>query len=96
MVLDLRSTGYQPMWVPTGPTVVVRVLHEQAGKRSVVSHFNKATKGRLVRDLLQAGSLPQTPADLIAALKDVKYEVEHEPPAKAGAPWRVDVIVGSL
>ncbi len=34
----------------------VRVLHEVGTKRTVVSHFNKATKGRLVRALLEGGS----------------------------------------
>ena len=69
LVLDLRSTGYAAMWAPTGAaikrTTTVRVLHERlidgVARRSVVSHFNKATKGRIVRDLATAGAEPHTP-----------------------------------
>ena len=60
LVLDLRSSAYAAAWKPTGEvaerTATVRVLHSRivdgVEKRSVVSHFNKATKGRMVRDLL--------------------------------------------
>jgi hypothetical protein len=55
----------------------------------VVSHFNKATKGRIVRGLLTAGGLPRTVAGLAAALRDLKYTVEE-------APGRLDVIVTEL
>ncbi|MEO3819586.1 peroxide stress protein YaaA [Plantactinospora sp. B24E8] len=102
-VLDLRSSGYAAMWRPTGPvaerTVTVRVLHEQVvggvARRSVVSHFNKATKGRLVRDLLCAGPAPRTPAKLVEALRDLKYTVEEQPVA-AGRPRQLDVVVTEL
>ncbi|ASW54953.1 peroxide stress protein YaaA [Plantactinospora sp. KBS50] len=102
-VLDLRSTGYAAMWQPDGElaerTVAVRVLHEQRVggevRRSVVSHFNKATKGRLVRDLLSAGARPRTPADLVAALRDLGYAVQ-EGPAPAGRVRRLDLVVTEL
>ena len=42
----------------------VRVLHESGGRRTVVSHFNKATKGRIVRALLEDGADPRTPRAL--------------------------------
>ncbi|MFJ6214834.1 peroxide stress protein YaaA [Streptomyces sp. NPDC092296] len=103
LVLDLRSTAYAAAWRPTGEvaarTATVRVLHERevggVAKRSVVSHFNKATKGRLVRDLLQAGAEPADPAELVAALRDLKYTVEEQP-AAAGQPLRLDVVVTEL
>ncbi|MEE6261577.1 peroxide stress protein YaaA [Plantactinospora sonchi] len=102
-VLDLRSSGYAAMWRPTGPvaerTVTVRVLHEQlvggVARRSVVSHFNKATKGRLVRDLLAAGPVPRTPTKLVEALRDLKYTVEEQP-VGAGRPRQLDVVVSEL
>ena len=103
LVVDLRSAAYAAVWRPTGEvasrTAAVRVLHERviAGvvKRSVVSHFNKATKGRLVRDLLQAGGEPRSPAELLTALRDLKYTVE-ERPAAAGGPRQLDVVVAEL
>jgi uncharacterized protein len=94
LLVDLRSTTYAAFWRPqASPSLRVatlRVLHETGGKRQVVSHFNKATKGRLVRDLVSAGAAPRTPAALVAALRDLKYTVE-EP-----RPGRLDVVVNEL
>jgi cytoplasmic iron level regulating protein YaaA (DUF328/UPF0246 family) len=102
-VLDLRSGAYAATWAPRGEvaarTVTVRVLHERevdgAPVRSVVSHFNKATKGRLVRDLLTAGVRPRSADGLVAALRDLKYTV-LEQPGRAGRPRQVDLVVTEL
>ncbi|MEV4413362.1 peroxide stress protein YaaA [Catellatospora sp. NPDC049609] len=100
LVLDLRSSMYTPAWSPRGElaarTATVRVLHERNGARTVVSHFNKATKGRLVRDLLADGGTPRDPAELATALRDLKYTVEEQAPARAGRTWQLDVIVTEL
>jgi len=61
----------------------------------VVSHFNKATKGRLVRSLLVAGAEPQSPAELIDALRDLKYTVEPQA-ATAEHPQLLHVVVTEL
>jgi cytoplasmic iron level regulating protein YaaA (DUF328/UPF0246 family) len=103
LVLDLRSTAYAGLWKPVGDvasrTAAVRVLHERVvdgvTKRSVVSHFNKATKGRLVRDLLESGSTPDSPTELVEALRELKYTVEAAAPAP-GKPWALDVVVTEL
>lgn len=85
LVLDLRSSAYTSMWTPRN-AVTVRVLH--GGK--VVSHFNKATKGRLVRALLLAGARPKTPTALAAAVRDLGYTVTvHK-------PHELDVTVDTL
>jgi uncharacterized protein len=97
-VLDLRSGAYAAMWSPAGPGVAsVRVLHERAadGRRSVVSHFNKATKGRLVRALATAGADLRTVDEVVTALRDLKFTVEEQP-AGAGRPRQLDVIVADL
>ncbi|MFJ8195865.1 peroxide stress protein YaaA [Streptomyces sp. NPDC096152] len=104
LVLDLRSSAYAAAWKPKGEvagrTATVRVLHAQmvdgVEKRSVVSHFNKATKGRIVRGLLTEGAAPKDPAELVEALHDLGYAVEAEPPAKAGRPWALDVVVTEI
>ncbi|MGW5850302.1 peroxide stress protein YaaA [Streptomyces sp. NPDC055254] len=104
LVLDLRSSAYASAWRPKGEiagrTATVRVLHAQVvdgvEKRSVVSHFNKATKGRLVRDLLLAGAEPGTPGELVTALRDLGYAVEAEAPAKPGRAWALDVVVTQI
>ncbi|WP_129839666.1 peroxide stress protein YaaA [Streptomyces sp. RFCAC02] len=98
VVLDLRSSAYAAMWRPGGEvarrTVTVRVLQSRivggVEKRSVVSHFNKATKGRLVRGLLQAGPLPRTPEKLTGALRDLGHTVETP------APGKLDIVVTEL
>ncbi len=98
LVLDLRSSAYATAWKPKGEvagrTATVRVLH--APTRKVVSHFNKATKGRIVRSLLTAGAAPKGPAELVEALRDLGYEVEVEAPARAGKAWTLDVLVAEI
>jgi len=102
-ILDLRSGAYGAMWAPSGAlaaqTVTVRVLQERivdgVSRRTVVSHFNKATKGRIVRDLALAGARPRRAADVATALRDLKYPVdEHEP--VAGRPRQLDVVVAEV
>ncbi|MFD5709040.1 peroxide stress protein YaaA [Streptomyces pharetrae] len=98
LVLDLRSAAYATAWKPKGEvagrTATVRVLH--APTRKVVSHFNKATKGRMVRSLLTAGAAPSGPAELVETLRDLGYEVEAQAPAKAGRAWALDVLVEEI
>ncbi|WP_433547910.1 peroxide stress protein YaaA [Streptomyces sp. CA-294286] len=104
LVLDLRSAAYASAWKPKGEvagrTATVRVLHAQVvdgvEKRSVVSHFNKATKGRIVRDLLAAGAAPAAPAELVEALRDLGHVVEATEPSAAGKPWALDVVVREI
>ncbi|MFC3576569.1 peroxide stress protein YaaA [Streptomyces yaanensis] len=104
LVLDLRSSAYAAAWKPKGEvagrTATVRVLHAQivngVEKRSVVSHFNKATKGRIVRALLTTGAAPKDPAGLVEALRDLGYTVEAEAPGRAGKPWSLDVVVTEI
>ena len=102
-VLDLRSGAYAAMWAPSGAlaerTAALRVLHERivdgTPRRSVVSHFNKATKGRLVRALAEADAAPGSVDEMLTALRDLKYTVEERPVA-AGRPRQVDVVVREL
>ncbi|MEW2248638.1 peroxide stress protein YaaA [Streptomyces sp. NPDC006975] len=98
LVLDLRSAAYATAWKPKGEiagrTATVRVLH--APTRKVVSHFNKATKGRIVRSLLTAGAAPKDPAALVEALRDLGYVVEAQAPEKAGQAWSLDVLVEEI
>ncbi|MEV7034372.1 peroxide stress protein YaaA [Streptomyces sp. NPDC093272] len=98
LVLDLRSAAYAAAWKPKGEvaarTATVRVLH--APTRKVVSHFNKATKGRIVRSLLTAGIAPAGPGELVEALRDLGYAVEAAAPGRAGQAWALDVLVDEI
>ncbi|SEF51551.1 hypothetical protein SAMN05216223_101189 [Actinacidiphila yanglinensis] len=96
LVLDLRSSAYAAAWKPPAAlarrTATVRVLQvtvvDGVEKRSVVSHFNKATKGTLLRSLLAAGATPKTPTALAGVLRDLGFEVEQP-----GGGGQLDVLL---
>jgi hypothetical protein len=75
--------------------MTVRVLHEAVpgdpSTRSIVSHFNKATKGRLVRDLMLDEVAPRSVDEVIDLWRQRGWTVEADS-ASAGAR-SVDVIV---
>jgi cytoplasmic iron level regulating protein YaaA (DUF328/UPF0246 family) len=75
LVVDCRSAPYAAAWRPPaqGPGwVVVRVLRELGGRRSVVSHHAKHTRGVLTRHLLaRPGPEPSNPAELLAAAREL-------------------------
>jgi cytoplasmic iron level regulating protein YaaA (DUF328/UPF0246 family) len=98
LVVDLRSSTYAAFWRPAEDlarrVVTVRVLHEVDGRRQVVSHFNKATKGRLVRALLEDGRDPRTPIAFARLLHDLGWHVELGAAGRSGTP--LDVVVREL
>ncbi|MDN5743492.1 MAG: peroxide stress protein YaaA [Nocardioidaceae bacterium] len=98
LFVDLRSGMYANFWRPDTDlarrTATVRVLHEHNGARKVVSHFNKATKGRVVRALLIDGADPRTPLELAHTLERLGWNVEVGEPGKAGT--RLDVVISEL
>lgn len=93
LVVDLRSVTYATFWRPPAGSrtnvVTVRVLQETAGVRTVVSHVNKATKGRLVAGLLEDGANPASTRGLATTLTRLGWYVEPDP----GNPRSLDVIV---
>ncbi|KQX75360.1 MULTISPECIES: YaaA family protein [Aeromicrobium] len=93
LLVDLRSGTYTALGKPpvelAERTATMRVLHEHNGQRKVVSHFNKATKGRIVRGLLEAGAEPRTVDELQATLADLGWTVER-------AGTRLDVVVDEV
>jgi len=100
IIIDLRSGTYTAL----GPlpatarhrAITVRVLQESDGRRTIVSHLNKATKGRLVRSLLESDEQVASPADLLDALHHWGYTAEVAT-AKAGAhATAIDVVVRDL
>lgn len=98
LLVDLRSGMYAAFWRPArelAPRVAtVRVLHEHNGTRKVVSHFNKATKGRIVREVLEHGANPRTPAQFADLLRDLGWKVEESAPTAKGV--QLDVVVDEL
>jgi hypothetical protein len=101
LVVDLRSGAYASLWAPGGNAVTVRVLHEresgEAVTRSVVSHFNKATKGRLTRALLESGQQPRKPDELADLVRALGYTVEPGPEGtRPDGPTALDIVVRDL
>lgn len=93
-VVDCRSTTYATAWRPSGEvarrTVAVRVFTEANGKRTVVSHHAKHTRGLVARWLLEADRSPRT----VAAVAEVVSERVDCELVDLGAPgWALDVIL---
>ncbi len=96
VIVDCRSSGYAAMWSPTGPQadrwLAVRVVREVAGRRSVVSHLAKLTRGQLTRHLVSSTTVPRT-VQQVAELAAGAFEVELSGPERAGRPWTLDVVL---
>lgn len=87
LVVDLRSGAYRAL-APIPGAITVDVLSQRAdGSRSVVSHANKATKGRVARLLASTSGEPSRVADVTRVLRRGGLLVE-----RAGDD-RLDVIL---
>ena len=100
LIIDLRSGTYAALGpVPSGArrrVVTVRVLQESDGRRTIVSHMNKATKGRVVRSLLEGDEQVASPVDLLDALHQWGYDAELTASRPGTAGTSIDVIVRDL
>ena len=101
LIVDLRSGVYASMWKPSGAvadrTVAIRVLQEKPdGSLAVVSHFNKATKGRLIRRWLIEDVKAKNADDLAEACISDGVDVELGAKPKKGQIRQLDVIVRDL
>lgn len=86
-VVDLRSGSYAALGRPAG-AVTVNVLAERPdGGRTVVSHLNKAHKGRLARALAATRAEPSDAAGVAAVARRAGLRVERT------GPTHLDVIV---
>lgn len=92
VVVDGRSSSYASVWRPSRAAarayVAVRVFSEVAGRRTVVSHAAKHTRGLVARWLCEADRLPRTPAHVAAVV------AEHRPCAlvpDGRGGWFLDV-----
>jgi hypothetical protein len=99
VVLDLRSGAYAALWTPTGSvadrTVVARVLQRRRdGSTAVVSHHNKATKGRLVAALARQVE-PLSLEALAEAVAATGAVIELIQPTR-GRAGRLDITVDEL
>lgn len=93
-VVDCRSGGYAAQWRPPAQrTVGVEVVQLRAGRRTVVSHFAKHTRGLVARALLEAGpraaSTVERAAEVVSRAGDDggphRWSVELEAPTASRA-----------
>ncbi|HET6394832.1 MAG TPA: peroxide stress protein YaaA [Blastococcus sp.] len=78
LVVDLRSGSYAAL-APVPGAVTLEVLSERPdGSRSVVSHFNKAHKGRVARLLALSTAEPRDVVRLRSLLRRAGLHVEHD------------------
>ena len=78
LVVDLRSGSYAAL-APVPGAVTLEVLSERPdGSRSVVSHFNKAHKGRVARLLALSTAEPSDVVRLRGLLRRAALHVEHD------------------
>lgn len=100
VIIDLRSQMYAALGpIPAeaaARAVSARILLERNGKRSIVSHHNKASKGRLVRALAERSAQPSTIDALMKALRELKWKCELSESKKAGQPATLDIIVPEI
>lgn len=74
VILDLRSGAYTALWRPPPPwrdrVVVGKVWQlDRNGRRTSVSHHNKATKGLFTRELVRQARKIASPRALLGAAK---------------------------
>ena len=78
LIVDMRSAPYAAAWRPS--TTPVRVFRERDGRRTVVSHMAKATRGALARSLLEGSTDPSSPEELLKTVLDLGYSAELNGP----------------
>jgi len=97
VVVDCRSSTYAAAWRPSdAPWVMVKVLRDRDGTRSVVSHMAKHTRGLLTAHLLTLESVPSTPADVAdaAAAMVGTHLVDLTLVARPNGPHELTLIIG--
>ena len=95
VILDCRSATYAAAWRPAGVlaqrTAHVSVVREAAGKRTVVSHDAKKTRGEVARFVAETGETPKN-VEALATLIWRRFPCELDSPERADAPWRLTIV----
>ena len=78
LIVDLRSGAYAALGRVPGAVDVDVVSERPDGTRTVVSHFNKAHKGRLARALVTSRAEPDDAAKVAAIARRAGMTVERD------------------
>lgn len=101
LIVDMRSGQYVKLApIPkeiSARVVVPKILQKMPfGPPKVVSHHNKATKGRIIRHVVTSGKLPETVDQLAKTIAKLGADVEVVPAKRAGVSTVLNVIVEAL
>lgn len=97
LIIDLRSSTYVKLGpIPQDADAVVPKIFQKMpkGEPKVVSHHNKATKGRIVRAIAQSKKQVRSIEDLAKVISSLGADVELI--NKAGKPTEMKVVVDVL
>lgn len=78
LIVDLRSGAYVGLGRVQGAVRVDVVAEQPDGRRTTVSHFNKAHKGRLARALASAATEPDDAAGVATVARRAGMRVERD------------------
>ncbi len=91
LIVECRSSTYQSMWQPNPEqTVAIRVFTLVKGKKKVITHMSKKTRGDVARFLISQRTPPKTPIELFKMLK--KEFSCSLVSASSNESWYIDVI----
>ncbi len=95
VILDCRSATYVAAWRPASAqasqTAHVAVVQERNGKRTVVSHNAKHTRGEVARYVAASEEQPRSVQEL-ATLVGRAFACELEEPTRDGTPWQLTIV----
>lgn len=100
-VLDMRSGIYVKLAPIDGSfaerTIVPRILQKMPiGPPKLITHFNKATKGRIIRALAMADNPVETLDQFLSVIALMGADVDVTLPTRAGGFIQVDILVSSV
>ncbi len=99
LIIDLRSGMYVKLGpIPSGANAVFpKILQRMpSGPPKVVSHHNKATKGRIVRAMVESKGAIKSVDQLGSVISALGADVVVKKASKSGGPVTMEVVVDVL
>ena len=99
LIVDLRSGTYTKLGpLPSSANSVAPKIFQRmkSGPPKVVSHHNKATKGRILRAIVQSKSKLKSIEDLAKLITELGADVEIKSPAKGTGSVVLEVVLDVL